>query len=437
MGLIERIIIYIFFNAYLKKHKKREEGKFKPRLFWGTVPIKNFSYWNKAMQQDSYISKTVMFDFYSINKKEDFDEYLYDIISPLYLRPFVYLRKIFPNVSKMHWVFYVASNFDILHITYEGVIFKDSSFWKEELLLYKKLGLKIVALPYGSDYQRYSKLYSKSWQHVLLINYPKNALKENVINQKIEFISEHADCIMSGFQYDQVGRWDILPYAIYPMDCDTWKQKQTYSNKDGKNGIVKVYHTPNHKGIKGTEFLIEAIESLKNEGVLVELILIEKLENDKVRELLFEDADILVEQLILGYALSAIEGMSCGLPVITNLEEEVYTRVFRRYSYLNECPMVSSSPEKIKQDLKVLISNPVLRKKLGIAGRQYAEKYHSYKAMTSIFNAIYDKIWYNKPIDLINFFNPQNKLSYNNQSIKINHPLFENKITSETLEMLK
>jgi glycosyltransferase involved in cell wall biosynthesis len=387
------------------------------------------------MQEAGYFSKTVMSDFYSINKKEDFDEYLYDIISPLYLRPFVYLKKIFPNVSNLHWIFYVAKNFDILHITYQGAIFKDSVFWKEELLFYKKMGLKIVALPYGSDYQRYSKLYSKSWHHVLLINYPLNAKKEKLINEKIEFVCEYADCVMSGFQYDQVGRWDILPYAIYPLDCEIWKQKQVFSNKDGLNGIVKVYHTPNHKGIKGTEFLIEAIESLKSEGLLVELVLLENVNNDKVRKLLFEDADILVEQLILGYALSAIEGMACGLPVISNLEEEIYTRVFRRYSYLNECPIVSSSPERIKQDLKMLITIPALRQELGIAGRAYAEKYHSYKAMADIFNAIYDKVWYNLPMDLINFFNPQNKLSYNNRSKRIEHPLFDNKITNDTLEI--
>lgn len=38
---------------------------------------------------------------------------------------------------------------------------------------------------------------------------------------------------------------------------------------------IVVGHMPNHRGVKGTEFLIDAIERLKSEGVKVELLLIE------------------------------------------------------------------------------------------------------------------------------------------------------------------
>lgn len=428
MQALEKIMFRLLARALSAFLKKRDRAG-RPRLFWGTVPLISFSYWNKAMQQEGYTSKSIMFEYYSsINKKEDFDAYFFDIYSPWYLRPLVYMKAVFPNLWKLHWMVHIARNFDILHITYEGVIFKGADFWQEELCFYRRCGLKIVALPYGADYQRFSKLYSRSWQHVLMMNYPQNAGKETVIDEKIRFLCENADCIMSGFQYDQVGRWDILPYAIYPINCDVWKKKQIFNLNDGINGPVKIYHTPNHRGIKGTEFLIEAVENLKAEGLLVELVLLEKLDNSKVRELLFTDADILVEQLILGYALSAIEGMACGLPVVSNLEDENYTRVFRRYSYLNECPIVSSSPEKIADDLRALVTDPELRRELGRAGRDYVEKYHSLKAAAATFKAIYDKIWFNKEADLINFFNPRNKNSYNNRSPRIRHPLAESKI---------
>ena len=45
-------------------------------------------------------------------------------------------------------------------------------------------------------------------------------------------------------------------------------------------------------------------------------------------------ADIHVDQLLMGYAMSAIEGLATGLPVLSNLENEQITRVFRRFSYL-------------------------------------------------------------------------------------------------------
>jgi len=195
-------------------------------------------------------------------------------------------------------------------------------------------------------------------------------------------------------------------------------------------GLVKIFHAPNHRGLKGTEFIVEAVNQLVEEGLKVELVLIEKMQNHELLELLRNEADILVDQLLFGYGLNAIEGMALGLPVVTNLENEEYTRAFRRYSYLNECPAVSGTPESILDVLRVLIAKPDLRKQLGLANRKYAEKYHSEKTATFMFSKIYDKIWNNASINLMSLFLPLDRSSYNNQSDKIVHPLFENKIVN-------
>jgi glycosyltransferase involved in cell wall biosynthesis len=150
-----------------------------------------------------------------------------------------------------------------------------------------------------------------------------------------------------------------------------------------------------------------------------------------------EDADILAEQLIfIGYAMSGLEGMSVGLPVLSNLNNEVYTRLFRRYSYLNECPILSTNPETIKDNLRILIRNPELRKELGNAGIEYSRKYHSIEANEYLFRNLYDKIWHNKESNLLNLFHPLNADSWNNKSPKIKHPLVENKIPDQLLEKL-
>lgn len=407
-----------------------QRGQEKPKLFWGPVPILNFKYWNDAMKMAGFDSKSIMTDYYaSINKKEDFDLYIDEIPVPKNFRFFKRFLTRFPNLKNIYRIFYIADHFDILHISFEGAILKDTEYWAEELDFYKRCRIKIVALPYGSDYQMYSKLYNKSWHHALLINYPAAVHNEARIQNKVTYLANNADFIMAGFQFDQIPRWDIFPYAIYPMDCNLWSPKKNYSMNNGVNGSVKVYHTPNHKAIKGSEFLIKAVDELKEEGLLIDLILLEKVPNNEVRKKLQEDADILVEQLILGFALSAIEGMSVGLPVISNLEEENETRVFRRFSYLNECPILSANPEKIKKVLKSLVTNPELRLQLGKAGIEYAKKYHSLEAMGEIFTDIYAKIWYKKEVDLINYFNPNFKESYNNRYSKVNHPLIENRLS--------
>jgi glycosyltransferase involved in cell wall biosynthesis len=189
-------------------------------------------------------------------------------------------------------------------------------------------------------------------------------------------------------------------------------------------------HTPNHRGVKGTEFLIEAVRSLREEGLEVELVLLENVPNENVRESM-QEVDILADQFVLpGYGLNAVEGMATGLPVICNLENETYTRLFRRYSYLDECPLVSASAETIKETLEVLVTNPRLREELGQAGREYVEKYHSFAATQYLFGSIYDKILFGREVDLLNLFHPL-KSAYNRRLPRVTHPLVENHLPSE------
>ncbi|MDD3072408.1 MAG: aminotransferase, partial [Candidatus Pacebacteria bacterium] len=96
-------------------------------------------------------------------------------------------------------------------------------------------------------------------------------------------------------------------------------------------------------------------------------------------------------------------------------------------------PILSTSPENIKDNLRLLVENPSLRKELGEAGRKYVEKYHSYKAFQYMFSNVYKKIIEGKDIDLINLFHPL-KSAYNNSMPKIKHPLFENKIKQKIVE---
>ena len=139
----------------------------------------------------------------------------------------------------------------------------------------------------------------------------------------------------------------------------------------------EVLHAPNHRGVKGTEFLIDAVEQLQSEGLPVELVLLERVPNETVRQAM-QEADILADQFVCpGYGLAAIEGMASGLPVLCNLEREDATRLFRLYSFLGECPIVSTLPETLVEKLRALVTDPSLRHALGQAGRTYTEKYHS------------------------------------------------------------
>lgn len=420
---IPTLFFWFFFLIYKKIFKKNRKD---PRLVWGPTPLINNKYWSEALKKGGYDSTTFMHSFYSkINQREDFD---------LYFEDFFPFPKGHRSIAPFICFCYAITKFDIFHFSFLGGFLGGTMFWKMEKHLLKPLGSKIVVLGFGGDFYRYSKVMDISLRHALQLSYPHLAQQEHKIEKRVTFWQKHTDVLLNSMQFDGLGRWDILPVNTLAIDTELWQPRSSYSMNDGKNGVVNIIHTPNHRGFKGTEFIVHAVDELKQEGLNINLILVEGKKNSEVRRLMAEEADILVEQLIfVGYALSAIEGMASGLPVISNLENRDYVDILYRYSYLNECPILSSNPETIKDHLRLLVTNPSLRQELGQAGHKFVDKYNSPEASFTMFSTIYDKVWRGKDIDLMNFFHPVLKSSFNQTSPPVKHPLVRNKMPNENI----
>lgn len=393
---------------------KMTEGK----VIFGTTPIISNKYWANALKALGMNSETLMSTHYSINQKEDFDKYFDDVL------PKIFRFKPINSVAKLFFVwFYIINNAKVFIMPFEGVVFK-KFFWRFEILLFKLNKIKTIILPYGADSYMYSKIVDKSLQNAILISYPNASKKEKEIEKRVFLWSKYADIVITGIMSgDGFPRWDVCIPQFVIIDTDEWKPKDKYLMNDGLNGNVKVLHTPNHRGFKGTEFLIKAVEELKAEGLMVELILLEKVPNELVKKKM-QEVDILAEQFIFGYGLNAIEGMASGLPVLSNLEHDI-SIMFRRYSFLNECPILSTTPETLKDNLRILITNPQLRVELGKLGRKYVEKYHSYKTFQYLFTNILKKLE-GEEVDLMNLFHP-----LKSEYVKTNYirtPLINNKL---------
>ena len=106
-------------------------------------------------------------------------------------------------------------------------------------------------------------------------------------------------------------------------------EKNQKSN--GLSEEVVIAHAPNHRGFKGTEFIIDAIQKLKNKGLKIKFLLIEGKSNSEVQRVFREEVDILLDQLIFpAYGLNSIEGMASGLTTICNLEDQNYIYPLRK-----------------------------------------------------------------------------------------------------------
>ena len=111
---------------------------------------------------------------------------------------------------------------------------------------------------------------------------------------------------------------------------------------------------------------------------------------------------------------------------ISNLEDENYILPMRRWSYFSECPIVSATPENLIDVLRKLITRPELRKMLGCAGRQYAEKYHGMDSAVHLFEAVID-LASGRRDSLINLYHPLLG-DYPRRKPRVEHPLVNNRI---------
>lgn len=423
---IKRLIVLLFapgfilaagFLACVQRWTSRDN--LKPRLFFGSVPIISNSYWAKAMQKAGYVSESFVTDYYSvINRREDWDRVLSEEYSrwPLRIRPYL-------------GFLYVLRHFDVLIISCQGVFLGATPLWRLQAVLLRLAGKKVVVLPYGADAYVYKNVRSTSLLHGLLASYPAAARKQRQLHEQVEYWVTNADVFIPGVMNpDGFGRWDALMPSHIFLDINLWQRKSELGTGDGRNGKVVICHAPNHRGFKGTEFVIEAVKRLQDEGLKVELRLIERMQNSEVRRVLTEEADILVEQLICtGHGLNGLEGLASGLPVICNLEDESYLTPVRRWSYFGECPIVSATPENIADVLRKLITRPELRSQLGKASRQYVEKYHGLDSAVFLFEAVLDYA-YGRRESLINLYHPLLKEHSSRLMPMIEPPLVSNRI---------
>lgn len=375
LDLLAILTICLFGLVYRLRGKvsKRTRAPRK-RVVFGSDPIVNISYWSKALRSSGFDSKTVVDQVYSINSAEDFDE-----VWPRKSTPIAYLRR---------WVIlYQSLRFaDWIVMPFSGFFFGKSSFAYRIAGIFRLFDTKVLIIPYGSDMWVYRRLLSLNRLFGLMASYPGAARQQREIGRRLDYWTDKADAILPGpASPEGIGRWTVLTPSILSIDTNIWKPCD-HGKKE--SAVVRILHSPNHRGYKGTEYLIAAVQQLEIEGHKLELRLLEGVPNEEVKKILSCETDILVEQLLSGYGMSAVEGLASGVVVIANLEERHRSQFLDRHTYFGECPIVSATPETITDVLRELITNTDLRENLCDLSRKYAERYHSYEFFGSLFSRV-------------------------------------------------
>jgi hypothetical protein len=146
---------------------------------------------------------------------------------------------------------------------------------------------------------------------------------------------------------------------------------EKYQPKYETNSKIKIVHIPSDDGIKGTNYVMAAIEKLKNKNVEFEFELIRNKPHDEVIGSI-RNSDILIDQMVAGwYGLISIEAMALGKTTVCFLRDELY-------NYIPDIPIINLNPDNLADGLKKLIMEKEKLGGYGMAGRKYAEKYHDY-----------------------------------------------------------
>ncbi len=159
------------------------------------------------------------------------------------------------------------------------------------------------------------------------------------------------------------------------LDLADWKPVEPVTGRP-----PLVIHAPTHRGVKGTRFLLQAVERLRQAGLRFDFELVEGLRREEARKV-YERADLLVDQLLVGwYGGLAVELMALGKPVMAFIREADLGGIPRAMA--DEIPVISATPGELEDVLARWIRAPRdERLALGERSRRYVERWHDPRAI--------------------------------------------------------
>jgi len=348
----------------------------------GPEPIISHVYHKQAFQQYGYSAETFALSVFYITSEFD-------------IRADQLLPRRFPGGKYVGYLYLMAMSllrYRCLYFYFNGGVLGFSQWlWRLEPWLYRLANVKVVVMPYGSDVQEMSRSSNLLYKHAISRDYPRHRLHRKRIAAKIDLWTRHASHLIAGCDWvDYMYHWDTLMLAHFSIDLEKWKPVPPANLAPVTAAQpLRILHAPNHRTIKGTEFFLQAVKELQAEGIAVELILLERVPNHKVKEVM-ESVDVVADQLIIGwFAMFAIEAMALQKPVLCYLRPE-FLDLFMTYGLLDqdEVPIINCTPLTVKAAIRELAVNRHQLAAIGQRSREFVIKHHSIMTIGKVFAQI-------------------------------------------------
>lgn len=254
-----------------------------------------------------------------------------------------------------------------------------------DLFLAKIFNKKLIYLPSGCIDVDLKENISKYDDGNICCNcgWGKNACDDLRNKVKLDAIRKYFDlCIgfsdMISTQYKQY----TMKYKA--INLDVWKKNIDISKEFllPKTKNIRIMHSffsakrqQGGKNIKGSPFVVSAIDRLRKEGYDVEYFYATDVETKNMRYYQAQ-ADIIVEQLIYGWwGSTGVETMALGKPVICYLRKDAKENFFKYFPEYDSLPIIEANTKNIYEVLKKTVEDKEFRDKKAEQSREFAESF--------------------------------------------------------------
>ena len=272
-----------------------------------------------------------------------------------------------------------AKNYDIFHFFFGRSLLPKHL----DLPLLKRLGKKIFVHFRGSDIRNRKWLTAVVEQQLLGRSAPRSTPRSTSTQvRRLEIWRRYADRIFVSIPE----LTEIAPDALVvqqAIDLCRWPHEPERNGSEPDEVVVA--HATTNRKYKGTEYVVAAVESLRARGYSVRLDIIEGVPHKDVIHR-FRQCHVGVDELLQGsYGNVAIELMALGRPVVANLGSW--------YSQNRpDLPIVNCGPDNLAGQLEELVVDIARRRRLGVEGRRYVEKWHDVKVLVDRLARIYQGV---------------------------------------------
>ncbi len=158
----------------------------------------------------------------------------------------------------------------------------------------------------------------------------------------------------------------FMPYASVDIEAFA----PAWPKTDGPAVIV---HAPSAPSIKGSRYIIDAVERLKSRFP-IEFVQVKGIPHEEAVKI-YHNADLIIDQVLTGwYGGFAVEAMAMGKPVACSLRREDFAFIPKQMA--DELPLLDVNPSTLESDLAAILAQRERWPEWGCKSRDFVMRWH-------------------------------------------------------------